>query len=69
MKQNQILENTKKMTDRSLELTQSVIEKSKKLRTPSPKIDKIGTTIGYVASTSLLIGGVIQIIVENQLGH
>ena len=55
MKQNQILENTKKMTDRSLELTQSVIEKSKKLRTPSPKIDKIGTTIGYVASTSLLI--------------
>ena len=63
MKQNQILENTKKMTDRSLELTQSVIEKSKKLRTPSPKIDKIGTTIGYVASTSLLIGGVIQIIV------
>ena len=63
MKQNQILENTKKMTDRSLELAQSVIEKSKKLRTPSPKIDKIGTTIGYVASTSLLIGGVIQIIV------
>lgn len=63
MKQNQILENTKKMTDRSLELTQSVIEKSKKLRTPSPKIDKIGTTIGYVASTSLLIGRVIQIIV------
>ena len=26
MKQNQILENTKKMTDRSLELTQSVIK-------------------------------------------
>lgn len=29
MKQNQILENTKKMTDRSLELTQSVIENQK----------------------------------------
>ena len=63
MKQDQILENTKKMTDKSLEFTQSVVKKSKALRTPSSKIDKIGTTIGYVASTSLLIGGVIQVIV------
>ncbi len=35
-------------------MTQTLIEKSKALRTPSPAADKIGTTIGGIASVGLL---------------
>lgn len=46
MNQKKLFETTRNATDQSLKFTNSMIEKSKKLRTPSPKVDKIGTTVG-----------------------
>lgn len=61
------LEKSQKATDKSMELTHSMIEKSKKLRTPSKKVDKIGTTISGFVSTGCIGAGVVQIFLGNPL--
>jgi hypothetical protein len=61
MKQEKIFEATKKMTEVPLEFTHSVIEKSNKLRNPSPAVAKIGTTIGGCIGIGLLITGTVQL--------
>lgn len=68
MKQDNRFEATKKATEAPLEFTNSVlesthsvIEQSKKLRTPSPKVAKIGTTIGGCVGGGLLLTGAIQL--------
>lgn len=40
---------TQKASAKTSAMTQTLIEKSKALRTPSPAADKIGTTIGGIA--------------------
>lgn len=60
MKQDKILEVTRKVTEVPLEMTRSVVEQSKKLRTPSPEAAKIGTAIGGCVGGGLLLTGTIQ---------
>ena len=57
----------KKVTEKPLEFTHSIIEKSKKLRTPSPKADKIRTAVGGFVSIVILLGGGIQMFVGKPL--
>ena len=56
------MERTQKATAKTSVITQSLIEKSKALRTPSPAADKIGTMIGGIASVVFLFGGASQLI-------
>ena len=58
---------TQKASVKTSAMTQTLIEKSKALRTPSPAADKIGTTIGGIASVGLLVGGVTQLILGYSL--
>ncbi len=60
MKQDKIFEATRKATEVPLEFTRSVMEKSKKLRTPSPTVAKIGTAIGGCVGGLLLLTGAVQ---------
>lgn len=66
MNQKKLFETTRNATDQSLKFTNSMIEKSKKLRTPSPKVDKIGTTVGSCIGAGLLLSGVIAIFMFRQ---
>lgn len=61
MKQDNVFEATRKATQIPLKFTQSVIEQSKKLRNPSPKVDKIGTAIGSCVGAALLFTGTAQV--------
>lgn len=63
MKQDKLSETTKRAVEIPLEFTQTVLEKTKKVRTPSLKVDKIGRTIGTGISIGLLLIGVIQLVV------
>lgn len=67
MKQDKIFEATRKATETPLEFTHSVIEQSKKLRTPSPKAAKIGSAIGSSIGGGLLITGAIQLLTGRPL--
>lgn len=67
MKQDKIYETTKKATEAPLKLTRSMVEQSKKLRTPSPQAAKIGTAIGYCAGGVLLLTGTIQLLTGRPL--
>lgn len=67
MKQDKILEATRKATEASLEFTRSVVEQSKKLRTPSPAVNKIGTTIGGYVGGGLLLMGVVWLFTGRSL--
>ena len=58
---------TQKASAKTSAMTQNLIEKSKALRTPSPAADKIGTTVGGIASVGLLVGGVTQLILGYSL--
>lgn len=66
MNQNKLFETTKNATNKSLNFTNSVIEKSKKFRTPTPKVDKIGTTVGSYIGAGLLLSGIIAILTVRQ---
>lgn len=66
MNQNKLFETTKKATNRFLNFTNSMIEKSKKFRTPSPKVDKIGTTVGSCIGAGLLLSGFIAMFTVRQ---
>lgn len=61
------LAKSQKATEKSMELTHSIIEKSKKLRTPSTKIDKIGTAVTGLASVGCVGVGVVQIFLGKPL--
>lgn len=66
MNQNKLFETTKNATNKSLNFTNSVIEKSKKYRTPSSKVDKIGTTVGSFIGVGLLLSGIIALLTVRQ---
>ena len=61
------LEQTQKSSVKTAAMTQALIEKSKSLRTPSPAVDKIGTAIGGIASTGLVLGGAAQLVLGYSL--
>lgn len=54
-----LLKNTQKAVNKSSEFTDSVIKQSEKLRKPSRKADKIGTTIGGFIGIALLLIGIV----------
>lgn len=51
------MDHTQKALDKTQELSRFAAEKSKKLRTPSAKADRIGTAVGGIAGVGLLLGG------------
>lgn len=63
MKPDKILLKTQKATDKTFEITRLVIEKSENLRTPPPKLDKIGTTIGFCVGMVLCVVGMMQMFI------
>ena len=48
-----------KTLEKTQELSRFAAEKSKKLRTPSAKADRIGTAVGGIAGVGLLLGGAV----------
>lgn len=67
MKQDKIFKTTKKATEMPLELTRLVMEQSKKLRAPSPKVTKIGMAIGGCIGSGLLLTGMVQLLTGRPL--
>lgn len=67
MKQDKIFAATRRASEASMEFTHSVVEQSKKLRTPSPKAAKIGTAIGCCVGGGLLLTGGIQLLIGTPL--
>lgn len=63
MNQDKIFEKTKNATEMGNHITKKMIDKSIELSSPSDKADKIGTTIGSIASVGLLLGGGLQLII------
>lgn len=63
MKQDKLSEITKKAIETPLEFTQTLLEKTEKVRTPSPRVDKIGRTIGAYIGIGLLLTGAVQLFV------
>lgn len=53
------MEHTQRALDKTQELSRFAAEKSKKLRTPSAKADRIGTAVGVIAGVGLLLGGAV----------
>lgn len=53
------MEHTQRALDKTQELSRFAAEKSKKLRTPSAKADRIGTAVGGLAGVGLLLGGAV----------
>jgi len=67
MREERLFESTGKVTKASLDLRKAMIERSKQLRNPSPKVNKIGSTIGVVAGVILLIIGIVHVMTGNLL--
>ena len=65
MKQDKLYEVTRKAIETPLEFTQILLEKTEKVRTPSPRVDKIGRTIGAYIGIGLLMTGAVQLFVGN----
>lgn len=61
MKQDNVFEATRKATEIPLKFTRKVMEKSKRLRNPSAKAAKIGSTIGCGVGCGLLLIGTAQL--------
>ena len=57
MKQDKISEITRKAIEVPMEFTQSLMEKAERVKTPSPKVDKIGRAIGACTGAVLLLTG------------
>lgn len=67
MKQEKIFESARKAVEVSLEFTRSVVEQSKRLRKPSPKVAKIGMAIGGCVGVGLLLTGIVQLFIGRPL--
>lgn len=67
MNQDKIHEATKRAIEAPLAFTHSVMEKSKQLSTPSPKVDEIGMKVGRGAGVGLVVIGLILLIVNRPL--
>lgn len=67
MKQDKIFESTRKAAEAPLEFTRSVVEQSKRLRTPSSKAAKIGTAIGGCVGGGQLLTGTVQLLTGRPL--
>jgi Flp pilus assembly protein TadB len=67
MKDDKMFEATRKAVEMPLEFTRSVMEHSKKLRSPTKKVNKIGTVIGICLGIGLLLTGVIQMLIGKPL--
>ncbi len=63
MKQDKLSEVTRKAIETPLEFTQTLLEKAEKVRTPSPRVDKIGRTVGAYIGIGLLLTGTVQLFV------
>lgn len=63
MKQNSLSEVTRKAIETPLGFTQTLLEKTEKVRIPSPRVDKIGRTIGAFMGIGLLLTGAAQLFV------
>lgn len=63
MKQDKLSEVTRKAIETPLEFTQTLLEKTEKVRTPSPRVDKIGRTIGAYIGIGLLLTGAVELFV------
>ncbi len=63
MKQDKLSEITRKAIETPLEFTQILLEKTEKVRTPSPRVDKIGRTIGTYIGIGLLLTGAVHLFV------
>lgn len=64
MKQDNLLNATKKAIEIPLEVTQSVITQSKRLRHPSPKIDRLGTALGYFIGLGMIFFTIISLLLD-----
>lgn len=63
MKPDKLSEITRKAIETPLEFTQTLLEKTEKVRTPSPRVNKIGQTIGTYIGIGLLLAGTVQLFV------
>lgn len=63
MKQDRISEITKKAIEVPMVFTQSLMEKTERVKTPSPRVDKIGRSIGACAGVLLLLAGGVGLII------
>lgn len=63
MKQDRISEITRKAIEVPMEFTQSLMEKTERVKTPSPRVDKIGRSIGACAGVLLLLAGGVGLII------
>ncbi|MDD3795400.1 MAG: hypothetical protein PHE06_05390 [Lachnospiraceae bacterium] len=57
MKQDRISEITRKAIEVPMGFTQSLMEKTERVKKPSPRVDKIGRSIGACAGAVLLLTG------------
>lgn len=65
MKQAKLSEATRKAIEIPLEFTQTLLEKTEKVKMPSSKIDKIGRTIGACIGIGLLLTAAVQLFAGN----
>lgn len=63
MKQDRISEITRKAIEVPMGFTQSLMEKTERVKTPSPRVDKIGRSIGACAGVLLLLAGGVGLII------
>lgn len=57
MKQDRISKITRKAIEVPMEFTQSLMEKTERVKTPTPRVDKIGRSIGACVGVVLLLTG------------
>lgn len=62
MKQDRISEITRKAIDVPKEITQSLMEKTERIKRPSPRVDKIGRFIGTCVGVVLLLMGSVELL-------
>ena len=67
MKQDTITKATSKAIQKPLEFRQSVMEQSKRLRHPAPKVAKIGATIGRSIGVGLVLIGCVHLFMGKSL--
>lgn len=61
MKHAHLSEITKQAIEKPQKFTQALLEKTEKIKNPSPRVDKIGRTLGTSMGVGLLLISVIQL--------